>query len=248
MKYGLENKVVVITGASRGLGRELAIGFAKENAKVVINYLNSEDCAKELLKEIESYNDNCMIIRADVTNSNDVRNMYQTVIRIYGKVDVLINNAGITSDHFVNIMNATQWNNVINTNLTSVFLCSRCFSKSMIKSNSGKIVNISSIKGQLGSEGQSNYAASKAGVIAFTKSMAKELGKKGISVNAICPGFIVTDLNYKSTSKKEIAKRMSAMSLENGLIDFVNFTLFIASDNMQGVSGQVFNIDSRIMS
>ena len=204
MKYNLVDKVVVITGASRGLGKMLALAFAMEKAKVVINYFHSEESAQSLLKEINRFNDDCMIVCADVTDCDDIKKMYQAIIKRYKRIDILINNAGINCDHYVNIMSVKQWDDVININLKGVFLCSRCFSKIMIKNNSGKIINIASIKGQLGSEGQANYAASKAGVIAFTKSMAKELGIKGISVNAICPGFIMTDMNSKSTKKKEI--------------------------------------------
>lgn len=247
MNYNLRDKVVVITGASRGLGRELALAFAKENANVVINYLKSEEKARDLLNDISAYNLNCSIFNADVTNPKEVDKMFRFVMNTYGRIDILINNAGVISDHFVNIMSINQWNTVINTNLTGVFLCSRCFSKNMIVNKRGKILNIASIKGQLGSEGQSNYSASKAGVIALTKSLAKELGEIGIGVNAVCPGFIATDLNFQSEKKRKIAERMSVLGLEYGLNDFVNFVLFLASDYIRGVSGQIYNIDSRII-
>ena len=247
MEWGLEDKVIVITGSSRGLGRALAISFAQSGAKVVINYCKSKESATEVLQEIEKYNHKCAMFYADVTVDDDVKNLYQQVIKKYGRVDILINNAGINSDDYVNLMSEKQWNDVVKTNLTSVFLCSRYFSKSMIRMKHGKIINIASLKGQLGSEGQANYAASKAGIIGFSKSLAKELGEEGISVNVICPGYIKTDLNSTNMYKREIAERMSAMSVEYGLNDFINLTLFLASDMLNGVSGQVYNVDSRIM-
>lgn len=247
MSFGLENKVVVITGSSRGIGRALAIGFAKAGASVVINYYNSKEDAKKLLREIEKYNSKCTMIQANVTEDEEVKNFYHDVIKKYGRVDVLINNAGKNNDDYVNLMSKEKWDDVLITNLSSVFLCCRYFTKSMIKMKHGKVICIASLKGQLGSEGQSNYAATKAGVIGFSKSLAKELGPEGISVNVVCPGYITTDLNNKNINKKIIAKKMSAMSIEYGLSDLVNFVLFLSSDLLEGVSGQVFNVDSRIM-
>ena len=159
----------------------------------------------------------------------------------------MINNAGKNDDDFVLFLSEERWDNVIDTNLKGTFLCSKYFGKKMIQDKRGKIINIASLKGQLGSEGQTNYAASKAGIIALTKSMAKEMGKMNVSVNAICPGYIKTDLNRTNSYKCKIAEEMSALKIEFGLEDFVNFVVFIASDYVQGISGQVFNIDSRIM-
>ncbi len=247
MEINLRDKVVLITGASRGLGRQLAYHFAKAGACVAINYFKSEGLAEELLEEINSFNDKCMIVYADVTKSVDVNNMYHKVMERYGRIDILINNAGITNDDYVNLMSEEQWNSVLATNLSSVFLCCKYCSKDMIKRKCGRIINIASLKGQLGSEGQANYSSSKAAIIGFSKSLAKELGPIGISVNVVCPGYIRTDLNRDNTNKYEIAKRMSAMSIEYGMSDLINFMLFLASDLLQGVSGQVYNIDSRIM-
>lgn len=247
MKLGIENKVIVITGASRGLGRDLALHLAKIGASVVINYCKSEEEALELLNEIRQYNQKCRMIRADVTKDHDVKEMYREVIAAYGKVDVLINNAGRNSDDYVNLMSEEQWSDIISTNLTGTFLCCRYFSKSMIRARNGKIINVASLKGQLGSEGQANYAASKAGIIGFSKSLAKELGKVGVSVNVVCPGYIETDLNRENLHKREIAEEMSTMSVESGMEDYKNFVTFLVSDLLKGVSGQVYNIDSRIM-
>lgn len=247
MIINLVKKIVVITGASRGLGKVLAVAFAKEGACVIANYHSKEEEAKKTLKILQEYSPDSSMICADVTRDEDVKNMYSYVIKKYSKVDVLINNAGINSDDYVNLMSKEKWDSVINTNLTGVFLCTRYFSKNMIKNKNGRIINIASLKGQLGSEGQANYAASKAGVIGYSRSLAKELGETGVSINVVCPGYIKTDLNRNNTYKSQIAIQMSAMSTEYSLDDYINFTLFLASDHMKGVSGQVFNIDSRIM-
>ena len=247
MKVKFDNKVVVITGASRGLGKALAIAFAKAGAKVVANYRSNKIEAHNTLIELQKYNVDNSMICADVTRDEEVNEMYSYVMKKYGKVDVLINNAGINSDDYVNLMSKDKWDRVINTNLTGVFLCTRYFSKNMIKNKNGKIINIASLKGQLGSEGQANYAASKAGVIGYSRSLAKELGETGVSINVVCPGYIKTDLNCNNSYKTQIANQMSAMSTEYSLDDYINFTLFLASDYLKGVSGQVFNVDSRIM-
>lgn len=247
MEWGIEKKVIVITGASRGLGRALALHLAKLGASVVINYFKSEEDALELLREIKQYNQKCRLICADVTKDQDVKDMYREVINSYGRVDVLINNAGRNNDDYMNLMSEQQWEDVITTNLTGTFLCCRYFSKSMIHTKNGKIINIASLKGQLGSEGQANYAASKAGIIGFSKSLAKELGKAGVSVNVVCPGYIETDLNRTNLHKREIAEEMSAMGVDSGMDDYINFMTFLVSDMIKGVSGQVYNIDSRIM-
>ena len=246
MNVNLKGKVVLVTGSSRGLGRELFIRFAKEKASVVINYCKNEQVAKELYAQICEYNSNCLLVRADVTKEQEVQNLYRQAMKKFGKIDVLINNAGKCSDNYVQFMNLEQWNEVLVTNLTSVYLCSRAFSKKMIANRNGKIINIASLKGQLGSEGQCNYAASKAGVIGLTKSLAKEMGTYGVSVNAICPGFIVTDLNRMNSNKAEIAEQMSILRDKRSLEDFLSFVMLLSSDELIGISGQVFNLDSRI--
>ncbi len=246
MIVDVSNKVVVITGASKGIGSELAKAFAKEQAKVVINYCHSEETAKNLFKEISSYNPNCMIIKADVTNASKVSSMYHEVISKYDGVDVLINNAGICDDNLIQMMKIEQWQKVIDVNLTGTFLCCREFSKIMIKQKCGKIINIASLKGQEGSAGQVNYTSSKAGVIALTKSLSKELGKYNIAVNAVCPGFIITDLNRHDENKKRVALERSLLNINSSLDDLINYLLFITSNKVKGISGSVFNLDSRI--
>lgn len=247
MEINVTNKVVVITGASKGLGAELARMYAKLKAKVVINYNNSYKDAKMLYDEITVYNNNILILKADLTKKDEVIHLYNETISTFGTIDVLINNAGTCSDNLIPMMTEKQWRDVLDINLTGLFLCCRFFSKEMIKRKNGKIINIASLKGQLGSEGQVNYSASKAGVIGFTKALAKELGMYGISVNAVCPGYIKTDLNSKSNNKNKIAHSMSTHPIEFSLHDFLNFMTFISSDLIKSVNGRVFNIDSRIL-
>lgn len=247
MNIDISNKVVVITGSSRGIGKEMAKKLAEEKAKVVINYSKSDDDALLLFTKLTEVNQNCLLVKADVTKQNEAQRLCKETIKAYGQVNVLINNAGMCSDNLLPIMTEKQWKQVLNVNLNSVFLCSRYFSKEMIKQKQGKILNIASLKGQLGCEGQTNYCASKAGVIGFTKALAKELGRYDISVNAICPGFIVTDLNRKNKEKREIAEKMSVLSSQKTLDDLLNFMIYISSDNFNSVSGRVFNIDSRII-
>ena len=249
MNISLKNKVIVITGSSRGIGRSMGERFVREGANVVINYHSNEENALEILKKIKKGNyecGSCVAIKADVTKENEVMALYQKVINEYNRIDVLVNNAGKCNDNYVQFMSLKQWNYVVSTNLTGAYICSRIFSKNMIANRNGKIINISSLKGQVGSEGQCNYSASKAGVIGLTKSLAKEMGKFGVSVNAICPGFIVTDLNRYNKNKAEIAERMSILKEQRSLEDFLNFVTMLCSDYLVGISGQVFNLDSRI--
>lgn len=246
MFIDVSEKVVVITGAARGIGRALAITFSKEKAKVIINYNKSKKEATQLLDEISTYNKNCMIIRADITNPQDVSQMYLAIIKKYKRVDILINNAGICDDALLQKMSVNQWKEVLDTNLTGTFLCCREFSKIMMKQHSGKIVNVASLKGQEGSYGQVNYSVAKGGIITLTKSLAKELGKYGVSINAICPGFVLTDLNLNNNEKRLIAEQKSVLKLDSALQDCVNFIIVISSEMFMGISGRVFNLDSRI--
>ena len=247
MIIDISDKVVVVTGSSRGIGSQIIKRMAKENAKVVINYSKSHEDALELYSEITQFNNNCIMYKADVTVETDVRNLCKETINAFGKIDVLINNAGICDDSFIPMMSEKQWKKVIDVNLNGVFICSKVFSREMMRKHNGKIINIASLKGQLGSEGQTNYSASKAGVIGFTKALAKELGNFNISVNAVCPGYIKTDLNKDSKYKSKVSKNMSALDNINCLDDLLDFLVYITSDRFMCVSGRVFNLDSRIL-
>jgi len=247
MEINLNGKTIVITGSSRGIGLELAKRFAKEGANVVINYFQSEEKAKELFAEISTLNQNCLLLKADIRNSCEVEIFYRKCIEKYKKIDVLINNAGMSADNLLPMMTEKQWCDVIDLNLKGVFFCSKFFSKNMIKNNSGKIINIASLAGQLGYEGQTNYSASKAGVIGFTKALAKELGKFNIYVNAICPGLIFTDLNNDCKEKIINHRDISVLNDFDYLNCLTDFLIFMASDCFHSISGQVFNLDARLL-
>ncbi len=242
----VNDKVILITGASRGIGRQMAKAFSKEGATVVINYNVNEEQALELAEELEKKQLKCFAVKADIRNPEEVNRMYRIVKDKFGRVDVLINNAGICSDNPIQLMKAEQWQNVIDVNLTGTFFCCRAFSKLMIHQGGGSIINISSLKGVEGCEGQVNYSASKAGVIGLTKALAKELGKYNIRVNAICPGFIVTDLNRHNEEKQMIAKRRSVVDNSAALGEVVDFSIYLSSGKLDGASGRVFELDSRI--
>lgn len=246
VNVNISDMVIVITGASRGLGSALAKAFAKEQSKVVINYNESNEKACKLFEEIRSFNKKCMLIKADVTKQSDVINMHHRVIEKYGYIDVLINNAGVCDDNLIDLMSLEQWNNVIDVDLTGLFLCCHEISKTLKNQKFGKIINIASLKGQEGSGAQVNYSVAKAGVIALTKSLAKEMGEYNIAVNAVCPGFIVTDLNRNNPTKRKKAERESLLSIDSAIDDFVNFMIFLSSDRVRGVSGRIYNVDSRI--
>ena len=246
MRINLQGKVIVVTGGSRGIGRALIREFSNENAKVVICYYNSENEANELYEELIIKNLDCIKVKADVTNIDDVKRLRDQTIAYFGKIDVLINNAGVCDDNNIQAMSLNQWERVIDVNLTGVYLCCKVFSQIMINQKSGKIINISSLKGQEGSAGQTNYSTSKAGLIGFSKSLAKELGKFKIIVNVVCPGFILTDLNDSSSEKKRIAEKRSSLPMDKNLQDLLHFLVYMSSDKMLNISGQVFNIDSRL--
>ena len=186
--------VALVTGAARGIGREIALKLAHDGFAVAVNYASSEAKAEKVVAQIETAGGRAVALQADVRDPDAVVSLFSTVTDELGPVHVLVNNAGITDDGLVLRMSADQWDSVLNTNLRSVFLCTKAALRSMVRARSGRIINISSVSGISGNPGQGNYSAAKAGIIGFTKSVAKEVGSRGITVNAVAPGFINTDM------------------------------------------------------
>lgn len=240
----LNGKVALITGGSRGIGKAIAIKLASYKANIVINYTSNKEHALKVKEEIESYGVKSIVIKCDVSKSDEVNNMIEEVVKEFGQIDILVNNAGITRDGLLMRMKEEDFDSVIDINLKGVFNCTKSATKYMMKKRYGKIINISSVVGLIGNAGQANYCASKAGVIGLTKSSARELASRNINVNAIAPGFIDTDMtsvlneNLKETMLKNIPQNRSG-SPE----DVANLVLFLASDMSSYITGQIINVD-----
>lgn len=239
-----EGKVALVTGASRGIGRAIALALAAEGADVAVNYAGSEAAAKEVAAEIEAMGRKAFVIQADIASTEASTAMVDAVIKEFGRIDVLVNNAGITRDGLLMRMKEEDWDAVITTNLKGVFNCTKAAIKYMMKQKSGNIVNISSIVGVMGNAGQANYCAAKAGVIGFTKATAKEVAARGIRVNAIAPGFIKTDMT--SVLSEKVVEAMLAGIPLNRLgetEDIAKAVLFLASSDANYITGQTLHVD-----
>ena len=240
----LENQVVLVTGGSRGIGKSVALACAREGARVIINYAGNVKAAEETVKEISDLGQKCLAVQADVSKLADVERLIEEATAEFGKIDVLVNNAGITRDGLLMRMKEEDWDAVIETNLKGVFLCTKAVIRGMMKQRTGRIINMTSVVGVMGNAGQANYAAAKAGVIGFTKSTAKELASRGITVNAIAPGFIHSDMTaiLPESVKEEMIK---AIPIERmGEADEVADTvLFLASNSARYITGQVIHVD-----
>lgn len=240
----LDGKVALVTGASRGIGRAVAIRLAKSGAKIAVNYAGNQAAAEEVKQIIEQNGGKAILVQADISNAESVDAMVATVMEAFGRIDILVNNAGITRDTLLMRMKEADWNAVIQTNLTGVFYVTKAISKIMMKQRSGKIVNMSSVVGLMGNAGQANYAAAKAGVIGFTKSMAKELAARNITVNAIAPGFIATDMTAVLSDKvKEDLATKIPMGRLGEADDIASAVLFLVSDSASYITGQTLNVD-----
>ncbi|MDX2255702.1 MAG: 3-oxoacyl-[acyl-carrier-protein] reductase [Pseudanabaenaceae cyanobacterium bins.39] len=239
----LEGQVAIVTGASRGIGRAIATSLAAEGAKVMVNYASSASAAESLVAEIESSGGTAIAIPADVSQEEQVDTLFKTAIEKWGRVDILVNNAGITRDTLLLRMKLADWQAVIDLNLTGVFLASRAAAKIMLKQKSGRIINIASVAGQMGNPGQGNYSAAKAGVIGFTKTIAKELASRGITVNAVAPGFIATDMTANLGNTEEILKFIP-LGRYGQPEEIAGMVRFLAADPAAAyITGQVFNVD-----
>ena len=240
----LDGKVALVTGASRGIGRAIALKLAAEGAKVAINYAGNTAKAEEVKAEIEKNGGEAILVQADVADSAAVEAMVNATVEAFGQIDILVNNAGITRDGLMMRMKDEDFDAVINTNLKGVFYCTKLVSKLMMKKRSGRIINMASVVGLMGNAGQTNYAAAKAGVIGFSKSAAKELAARGITVNMVAPGFIDTDMTAAMTDK---AKEMTLTGIPLNRMgtpeDVANAVLFLASDYASYITGQVINVD-----
>lgn len=239
----LEGKIALITGATRGIGRGIAIKFAEHGAHVVFTYVSSEDKAKALEAELQQMGVKAKGYKSDAADFKAAEDLVNAVVAEFGTLDILVNNAGITRDTLLMRMTEQQWDEVINANLKSVFNLTKAAQKPMLKQRKGSIINMSSVVGVRGNAGQANYAASKAGIIGFSKSVALELGSRNIRCNAIAPGFIETEMTA-ALDPKVVEQWRESIPLKRGgtAEDVANLTLFLASDMASYITGQCINV------
>lgn len=240
----LKDKVAIVTGGTRGIGRAIALKLADNGANIVINYRNSDKEAEELKAILEEKGVKVLTVKCDISNFQDSKNLMDKCKEVFGKIDILVNNAGITKDTLIMRMKEEDFDSVIDVNLKGTFNCAKHASAIMLKQRFGKIINMTSVVGIAGNVGQVNYAASKAGVIGLTKSLAKELGSRGITVNAVAPGFINTDMTASLSEKvKEEASKNIPLKRLGDPEDVANLVGFLASDAANYITGQVINVD-----
>ena len=238
-------KSVLVTGAARGIGKQIAITLAKEGYDVAINYREMTEELENLKSQIENdYNVKCSLVQGDVSNYEDAENMVKQTVQELGKIDVLVNNAGITRDGLLMRMSKEDFEKVVDVNLVGTFNVTRNVIPLMVKQKSGRIINISSVVGVTGNAGQTNYSASKAGIIGFTKSLAREVASRNILVNAVAPGFIATDMtNALSDTHKENISTQIPLKRMGEATDVANLIKFLASEDSSYITGQVINVD-----
>ncbi|MFJ5963421.1 3-oxoacyl-[acyl-carrier-protein] reductase [Bacillus sp. NPDC093026] len=240
----LTNKTAVVTGSSRGIGRSIAIDLAKNGANVVVNYSGNEAKANEVVDEIKALGQKAFAVKADVSNVDEVQALMKTAVETFGSIDILVNNAGITKDNLLMRMKENEWDDVININLKGVFNCTKAVTRQMMKQRSGRIINLASVVGVCGNPGQANYVAAKAGVIGLTKTTAKELASRHITVNAVAPGFISTDMTDKldDNVQTEMLKQIP-LARFGAPEDISNVVVFLASEGAGYITGQTIQVD-----
>lgn len=240
----LTGKIAVVTGSSKGIGAAIAVAFAEAGADVAVNYARDKAGADEVVKQIEALGRKAKAYGADVSKADQVKDMFDAIEKDLGSVDILVNNAGVTKDTLFVRMKEEDWDWVMDINLKGIFLCSKAVARSMMKKRSGKIINISSVVGLIGNPGQANYTAAKAGVLGFTKTLAKEFGSRGIQVNAIAPGFIMSRM---TEDLPEDVKETMLNNIPLGRFgkpeDVADLAIFLASEKSDYITGQVFNVD-----
>ncbi len=248
MSLTLENRVAVVTGASRGIGRAVALELARRGASVVVNYHKNADAASEVVSAIQTAGGRAIAVQADVGEFTQAEALIQAALDTFGQIDILVNNAGTTRDQLLMMMKEEEWDEVLRTNLKSVFNCCKAAARPMVRRRQGRIINITSVSGIAGQAGQTNYAASKAGIIGFTKSLAKELGPRNITVNCVAPGFIMTDLTADLPEELK-QKGIEATPLRRwGKPEEVAYAVaFLASDEAAFITGATLTVDGGLV-
>lgn len=243
----LENKIAVVTGAGRGIGRGIALALAREGAMVVVNYNGSKERAEEVVRTIEEAGGKAAAIQCNISDFEAAKEFFANVVKEYGKIDILVNNAGITKDNLMMKMSEEEFQSVIQTNLAGTFHGVKFVTRPMMKQRQGRIINIASVSGVIGNMGQANYSASKAGVIGLTKAAAKELASRNITVNAVAPGFVATEMtDVLSYSVKEAAVATIPLGRFGEVEDIAETVVFLASDKAKYITGQVICVDGGI--
>ena len=243
----LENKIAVVTGAGRGIGRGIALALAREGAMVVVNYNGSKERAEEVVRTIEEAGGKAAAIQCNISDFEAAKEFFANVVKEYGKIDILVNNAGITKDNLMMKMSEEEFQSVIQTNLAGTFHGVKFVTRPMMKQRQGRIINIASVSGVIGNMGQANYSASKAGVIGLTKAAAKELASRNITVNAVAPGFVATEMtDVLSESVKEAAVATIPLGRFGEVEDIAETVVFLASDKAKYITGQVICVDGGI--
>jgi len=244
LTFPLENKVALITGGSRGIGRAIALEFAARGAAVVVNYNKSPESAEEVVKQIQAAGGKAAAHQADVSNFKEAEALVKFAVETFGDLSILVNNAGITRDQLIMMMPEADWDAVINTNLKSTFNCSKAAVKHMMRKRVGRIINMASVAGQMGNPGQTNYSASKGGQIAFTKALAREVASRNITVNAIAPGFVDTEILDAMTPEiLQAALKMVPLARKGKPEEIAYAAVFLASDEAAYITGQVLGVD-----